>query len=74
MRRIVNRAGFVKLSALAFGLVLVSFVILGFSRLVLPYRTARILAAPTTIAAFALVCYLLVRATLSKLHISEIEE
>ena len=70
----MNRSGFVKLSALAFGLVLLSFLILGFSRLVIPYRTARVLAAPTTLLAFALVCYLLVRAVLSKLHIAEIEE
>ncbi|WP_049996452.1 hypothetical protein [Halococcus sediminicola] len=70
----MNRSGFVKLSVLAFGLVLLSFLILGFSRLVIPYRTARVLAAPTTLLAFALVCYLLVRAVLSKLHIVEIEE
>ena len=70
----MNRSGFVKLSVLAFGLVLLSFLILGFSRLVIPYRTARALAAPTTLLAFALVCYLLVRAVLSKLHIVEIEE
>jgi len=70
----MNRTGYVKLSLLAFGLILVSFVILGFSRLVLPYRTARMLAAPTTLLAFVLVCYLLIRAMLSKLHISEIEK
>jgi hypothetical protein len=70
----MNRNGFVKLSVLAFGLVLLSFLILGFSRLVLPYRTARVLAAPTTLLAFALVCYLLARAVLSKLHLVEIED
>jgi hypothetical protein len=70
----MNRNRFVKLSVLAFGLILLSFLILGFSRLVLPYRTARILAAPTTLLAFALVCYLLVRTILSKLHVVEIEE
>lgn len=70
----MNRTAFVKLSFLAFGLILVSFVILGFSRLVLSYHTAQLLAAPTTLLAFALVCYLLVRAALSKIGISEIEE
>lgn len=70
----MDKAGFVKLSLLAFGLILVSFVILGFSRLVLPYRTARMLAAPSALPGFALVCYLLVRATLSKLGLAEIRE
>jgi hypothetical protein len=70
----MNRSGFVKLSMAAFALVLVSFLILGFSRLVLPYRTARVLAAPTTLLAFALVCYLLARAVLSKLRLLEIED
>ena len=57
-----------------FGLILLSFVILGTSRIVLPYRTARLLAAPTTLLAFSLVCYLFVRATLSALGISRIDE
>ncbi len=70
----MNRNRFVTLSLLAFGLIFTSFVILGFSRLVLPYRTARILAAPVGLLAFALVWYLLVRATLSKLGVAEIEE
>jgi hypothetical protein len=70
----MDRNGFVKLALLAFGLILLSFVILGFSRLVLPYQIARLLAAPTTLLAFALVCYLLVRAVLSKLGIAEIRE
>ncbi|WP_256687008.1 hypothetical protein [Halococcus qingdaonensis] len=70
----MDRNGFVKLSLLAFGLILVSFLLLGFSRLVLPYRTARVLAAPTTLLGFGLVCYLLVRAMLSKLRLVEIED
>lgn len=70
----MNRSRFVTLSLLAFGLILVSFVILGFSRLVLPYRTARLLAGPVSLVAFALVCYLLVRAALSALGFVEIEE
>lgn len=70
----MDRNGFVKLSLIAFGLILVSFLILGFSRLVLPYRTARVLAAPTTLIGFGLVSYLLVRAVLSKLRLVEIED
>jgi|AntDeeMetagen681_2_1112603.scaffolds.fasta_scaffold22774_2 hypothetical protein len=70
----MHRSGFVKLSVLAFGLILVSFVILGFSRLLIPYRTARVLAAPTTLLAASLVCYLFVRAALSKLGVAEIGE
>jgi hypothetical protein len=70
----MDRNGFVKLSLLAFGLILVSFLILGFSRLVLPYRMARVLAAPTTLIGFGLVSYLLVRAVLSKLRLVEIED
>ncbi|WP_332899525.1 hypothetical protein [Haladaptatus sp. CMSO5] len=70
----MNQQRFVKLAALAFGLILVSFVILGFSRLVLPFETARMLAAPTTFAAFLLVVYLLVRGVLSALGVAKIRE
>ena len=64
---------FVKLGLAAFGLILVSFLLLGFSRLVLPYRTARLVAAPTMLLAFGLVCYLLLRAALSAVGVSRIE-
>jgi hypothetical protein len=70
----MHRNRFVSLALLAFGLILVSFVVLGVSRIVLPYRTARVLAASTTVAAFLLVCYLFVRATLSVLGVSPIDE
>ena len=70
----MHRNRFVFLALVAFGLILVSFVILGTSRIVLAYRTARLLAAPTTFAAFALVCYLFCRAVLSVLGVSLIEE
>jgi hypothetical protein len=62
-----------KLAALAFALILVSFVILGFSRIVLPYRTARMLAAPTLFLAVPLVLYLFIRAILSWIGVSRIE-
>lgn len=69
----MDRSGFVKLSLLAFGLILLSFVILGFSRVVLPYRTARLLSAPTMLLAAALVAYLFVRAFLSWTGVRRIE-
>lgn len=68
----MNADSFVKLSLAAFGLVLLSFVLLGFGRLLLPYRTARLVAAPTTLLAFGLVCYLLVRSALSVSGLSRI--
>ncbi|WP_232688760.1 hypothetical protein [Halobacterium zhouii] len=69
----MRRNTFVKLSAVLFGLVFVSFVVLGFSRLVLPYRTARLLAAPTLFAASVLAVVLLGQAVLSVVGVSEIE-
>lgn len=55
----MNRDTFVALSLAAFGLILVSFVIMGFGRIVLPFRTARLLAAPTVTLALALILGLL---------------
>ena len=67
------RDRFAPLALLAFGLILLSFVILGISRIVFPYRVARILAAPTTFAVFLFVCHLFVPAVLSVLGVSPIE-
>ncbi|MFC6963630.1 hypothetical protein [Halocatena marina] len=50
-----------------------SFIILGLSRIVLAYRTARILAAPTMFLALLLVLYLFTRAVLSWIGVSRIE-
>jgi hypothetical protein len=61
----VDRDTFGTLVLAAFGLVLASFVVLGFSRIVLPYRTARLLAAPTALLAAALVAALFVRSVLA---------
>lgn len=69
----MRRGTFVKLAALAFGLVIVSFVILGFSRIVLSYRTARLLAAPTTLLAALLVAVLFGYSVLVALGVREIE-
>lgn len=69
----MDRNRFVNLSLLSFGLILLSFVILGFSRIVLPYRTARVLSAPTMLLAAVLVSYLFVRALLSWVGLFRIE-
>jgi hypothetical protein len=65
---------FVRLSGLAFGLILAGFVVLGFSRIVLPYRTARVLAGPVFAVAALLVAYLFVRAVAETLGLWRIEK
>jgi hypothetical protein len=60
----VQRNTFVTASLATFGLVLASFLVLGFGRLALPYRTARLLAAPTLLAAGALTVVLVAQAAL----------
>ena len=61
----MKRGSFVKLSALAFGLVLLSFIIRGLSRLVVTVEPATLLSAPTMIAGAALVVFLTVRSVLA---------
>ncbi|WIV66740.1 hypothetical protein [Natrialbaceae archaeon AArc-T1-2] len=69
----MDQQRFVRLALVAFGLVVASFVVLGFSRLVIPFRTAQTLAAPIGIVGFVLVSYLFVRAALSALGVWGIE-
>ena len=69
----MDRNRFVLLSLVAFGLILVSFVVMGLSRIVLPYRTARLLSAPTMLLAALLVAYLFVRALLAWTGVRRIE-
>lgn len=69
----MKRSTFVLLTFAAFGLILLSFILMGFGRIVLPYRTARLLAAPTLALASVLVLVLLVRSTLAVLGIRELE-
>lgn len=57
----MRRNTFVKLSALAFGLVALSFVIRGFSRLVVSPQTAAMISAPTMLAGGALIIFLTFR-------------
>lgn len=61
----MRQTTFVKLSALAFALVLSSFIIRGFSQFLLPGRTASILSAPTMLAGAALIVLLTVRSVLA---------
>lgn len=65
----VRRNTFVSRALLLFALVAASFVVLGFSRLVLPYRVARLLAAPLLFAGAGLAVVLLAQATLAALGI-----
>lgn len=70
----MRRATFGKLALLAFGLILASFVVMGFSRIVLPYRVARLLAAPTILAGSALVAVLFVQSVLVAAGLRDLEE
>ncbi|WP_101294847.1 hypothetical protein [Halegenticoccus soli] len=70
----MDRSQFVRLSLLAFGLVLLSFLVLGTTRIVLPFRVAQLLAAPVVAAAFLLVVFLFVRAVLAATGVLPIEE
>jgi len=69
----VRRDKFVVRSLTALALVLVSFVVLGFGRLVLPYRVARLLAAPTLVAAVALTLVVLAQAVLVAVGVREFD-
>ena len=65
---------FVKLSALALGLILFSFVLMGLSRLFIPAATAKLLSAPTMLAAAALVVFLTARSVLAVSGVQPLEE
>lgn len=69
----MDQDDFVRLALVAFGLVILSFFVMGFTRIVLSTEVARLLGAPFGIIGFALVVYLFVRATLSAVGIWAIE-
>ncbi|WP_227353251.1 hypothetical protein [Haladaptatus salinisoli] len=69
----MRKRTFVWLGLGAFGLVVVSFLLLGFGRLLLSYRTARYLSAPTMFVAFALVAVLFGYSVLAFLGVVELE-
>ncbi|WP_435074070.1 hypothetical protein [Halorubrum sp. HHNYT27] len=69
----MNKSRFVGLALLAFGLVFVSFVVRGTTRLVAPYEFAVALSAPILFAAAALLAVLVVLATLDVTGIRRLE-
>lgn len=69
----MRRHQFVVRSLTALALVLASFVILGFGRLVVPYRVARLLAAPTLLLAVALTLVVLAQAVLVAVGVREFD-
>lgn len=70
----MQQSTFVKLSALALGLVLVSFIIMGLTRLVLPTDTARLLSAPTMLTGGTLLVFLTVQSVLAVSGVRPLEE
>ncbi|WP_458208198.1 hypothetical protein [Haladaptatus sp. NG-SE-30] len=69
----MRKRTFVLLGIGAFVLTVVSFLLLGFGRLVLPYRTARALSAPTMFVGFALVVILFGYSVLAALGVAKLE-
>jgi hypothetical protein len=69
----VNRSRFVGLALAAFGLVFLSFVVRGTTRLVAPYEVAVALSAPILFAAAALLVGLVGLATLDVIGIRRLE-
>lgn len=70
----MRRSTFVRLSLLAFGLLLVSFVIRGFSQFLVSSSTAAWLSAPTMLVAGALVVVLTVQSVLAVAGVRPLEE
>lgn len=69
----MHEATFVKLSVLAIGLVLLSFIVMGMSRFLVSADTARLLSAPTMLAGGGLVVFLTVRSVLAVSGIRPLE-
>ncbi|CQH58283.1 uncharacterized protein HHUB_2714 [Halobacterium hubeiense] len=69
----MRRNAFVSRSILLFALVAASFVVLGFGRLVLPYRVARLLAAPLLFAGAVLAVVLVAQAALAAVGILDVD-
>jgi len=69
----VNRSRFVGLALAAFGLVFLSFVVRGTTRLIAPYEVAVALSAPILFAAATLLVGLVALATLDVTGIRSLE-
>lgn len=65
----MDRQRFVRLALLAAVVVVASFLLLGFTRLFVPYRTAQAIAAPVGAVGFFLAVVLFVRATLAAIGV-----
>ena len=65
----MNEEQFVRVAIVAIVLVITSFVLLGFTRIVTDFRTAQSIGAPFGIAGFILLGFLFVRSTLAKIGI-----
>ena len=70
----MRRGTFGTLSLLALGLLLCSFVLLGLTRLVLSAHTARLVSAPTMLAAGALIVVLTIQSVLAAAGIRPLED
>jgi len=70
----MNRSRFVRLSVLAFGMILLSFVARGVTRLAVDYRTAVAVSAPLFGAAGLLVVALLVRGVLEVTGLAPLDD
>ena len=70
----MHRDTFVKLALATFALILVSFVVMGVSRIFISYRTARLLAAPTMSLAAAGAAVLFVQSVLAVSGLRPLEE
>ncbi|MCD2205278.1 hypothetical protein [Halobacterium sp. KA-6] len=69
----MRRNAFISRSLLLFTLVAASFVVLGFGRLVLSYRVARLLAAPLLFAAAGLAVVLVAQAVLATVGLLDVD-
>ncbi|MFC6753866.1 hypothetical protein [Halorubrum tibetense] len=69
----MDRARFVQLALLAFGLVFASFVVRGTTRLLAPYELAVVLSAPLLFTAAALLAALVVLAFLDLVGLRPLE-
>lgn len=70
----MHQSTFVKLSVLALGLVLVSFLIRGFSSFVVPTQTSALLSAPTMLLGAVLIVFLTIRSVLAVSGVAPLEE
>ncbi len=69
----MRQSTYVRLGLLAFGLILVTFVVRGTTRLVIGDRTSMLLSLPFGLTALALVCLLFTLALLSVTGLRPIE-